>query len=201
MANYISRVLTAFILKRIRTFALTVTLALSLVIPAFAADTTVSNYTDLQGATSAGGAPGDVITLGGNITDGDTQLNIGRTLTLDLNGHGLTITVSSGNGMVEATSKYRGEGIGGGYGDYDDGVSGNILITGENTVITAKGSSGSQDIGNRNSRYDNSMVSNVFVAIPAANLTLSSDDNGKRCAVHGQPCFKRHGHGDAACAV
>ena len=80
--------------KRIRTLALAVTLALGMMpLSAFAADTIVSDYDELQAATSGTGI-GEVVKLGKAIS-GATQLTIDRTLTLDLNGYSLTIAVDS----------------------------------------------------------------------------------------------------------
>ena len=51
MANYISRALTAFIIKRIRTFALTIALLLGMMpLTAFAATGNVDNWTGLMTA-------------------------------------------------------------------------------------------------------------------------------------------------------
>jgi hypothetical protein len=84
--------------RRLLSVALTLCLAAGLLLPAEAqaASVTVTDYTALQTATSATGAAGDVITLGGNIT-GAATLTISRSLTLDLKGKSLTITVSDSN--------------------------------------------------------------------------------------------------------
>ena len=56
----------------------------------------VSTEADLVAALEAG-ASGDV-TLGGDISDITTQLNVGRDVILDLNGHKLNITLSTAKG-------------------------------------------------------------------------------------------------------
>jgi hypothetical protein len=62
------------------------------------AQTNVGTYTDLQTACAAGGAGN--VTLTADILDGTTQLTIERNLTLDLNGHSLTIDLDALTGRV-----------------------------------------------------------------------------------------------------
>ncbi|MDR2233487.1 MAG: hypothetical protein LBE56_10235, partial [Tannerella sp.] len=69
---------------------LTGTLLLALAMTA-QAQTNVATYSDLFNACSSGGSGN--ITLTANILDGATQLTIERSLTIDLNGHSLTINL------------------------------------------------------------------------------------------------------------
>jgi hypothetical protein len=89
------------VFSKIMAVALTVTLLIGIPpLSAYAAVLTVTTFDALLTATSAaGGAPGDTVRLGGNITDGSRQLDIGRDLTLDLNGKNLTISVMYGNAI------------------------------------------------------------------------------------------------------
>ena len=122
----------------------------------------VTTYAELQAATASGvGAAGDVIKLGGDITNGTEQLTIGHDLVLDLNGHSLTIKVTAANtngikidgctltiidSNPSATNKLTV--INHSYvRDLGYGAVGNILITGENTVVTATGGTDARDIG------------------------------------------------------
>ncbi|MDR2172798.1 MAG: IPTL-CTERM sorting domain-containing protein, partial [Burkholderiales bacterium] len=62
------------------------------------AQTNVGTYADLQTACAAAGAGN--VTLTADILDGTTQLTIERNLTLDLNGHSLTIDLPAATGRV-----------------------------------------------------------------------------------------------------
>jgi len=62
-------------------------------VAAHAAESNVSTKEQLIAAMSEVGE-GDVVALGGNITMGDTQLNVERSVTLDLNGKELKLEFS-----------------------------------------------------------------------------------------------------------
>jgi hypothetical protein len=84
---------------------------------------------------------------------------------------GGAITISGGN-ITATGGNNGGAGIGSGRNGSSIAYSNRILITGENTVVRATGGGfGAQDIGFGNG--DNGSM-RIFVALPAANLTLNS---------------------------
>ncbi|MCL2642841.1 MAG: hypothetical protein FWD52_04965, partial [Candidatus Bathyarchaeota archaeon] len=117
-----------------------------------------------SGAAGIGGGhygDGVFVTISGGYveaTGGVTAAGIGG-------GYGGTdVFVTISGGTITATNAgERGTGIGG--GDYS-GSTGNILIYGENTVVTAKGTDGAVDIGVTNAGD----VGNVFVLLPRGKL-------------------------------
>ena len=136
-------------------------------------------------SSKGGGSGGDITITGGNITassgtttgtfggfgagiGGGGGYNTGGIGNPDISGgSGGNITISGGN--ITAFSLSAGAGIGGGScfnGLY--GSSGNILIYGENTQVTAKSDKG-QDIGS------SGKIDNIFVALPQGHLLGTND--------------------------
>jgi hypothetical protein len=128
-----------------------------------------------KGAGIGGGdganIPGGYDGCGGNITiNGGTVEAAGGIGSAGIGGgfNGTSGNITINGGTVEAIGGNDGAGIGSGFNYFGGAGSSNILITGENTKVTATGGTGAQDIGNGSI----GMVSNMFVAIPALNLTL-----------------------------
>lgn len=143
------------------------------------------------------GGIGGVIVIGGSAqvtaVGGDMAAGIGggggggaRSLSAGTGGKGgaggaITIsggTVSAtGNGLAAGIGGGWGESAGNGFGDPGTGgAGGDILIYGENTVVTAKGgaSTSSSDIGAGGRASGLGAVGHVFVVLTPANLILSS---------------------------
>jgi len=143
---------------------------------------TAGNYggsAGIGGGSNSGGVT--VIITGGNVTAiGGSGAGIGGASgTAGENGG--TIIISGGKVMAIGGN---GAGIGGGNGDsYLPGTSGDILIYGENTKVTARGVGGAMDIGaGFGISYTLTPIGigamdNVFVALPKGNL-LGTDSLG-----------------------
>jgi hypothetical protein len=130
------------------------------------------NGAGIGGGHTAGG--GNITINGGTVVATGTYgaAGIGSGYAAAIGGN-ITITGGDITALSSGTGSWSGAGIGGG-GGVGYGAAGNILITGENTKVKAMGrtgANGAQDIG---PGTGNGAAGNVLVAIPQANLTLSS---------------------------
>lgn len=140
--------------------ALAIPLAFAVAVPATAAAVTVSTWGDLKAAFLV---DGDTVVLGADITAPNAEslaIDLGEAITLNLNGHTLSITTppstaaaigvpntstltinATGGGSLIATGGTSGAGIGGG----ESGDGGETIINGG--TITATGGSNGAGIG------------------------------------------------------
>ncbi|MCL2872651.1 MAG: putative Ig domain-containing protein [Betaproteobacteria bacterium] len=133
------------------------------------------------GAAGIGGggynAAGGNITITGGAVTAAGGLQGAAGIGGGFNGAGGNIVISGGTVIANGGNLGTGAGIGGGQGS--GGASGNILIYGENTSVTANGNGGAQDIGAGYDVYTGSApTDNVFVAIPEGNLKNASGNTG-----------------------
>ncbi|MDR2172646.1 MAG: IPTL-CTERM sorting domain-containing protein [Burkholderiales bacterium] len=133
--------------------------------------------TSTNGGAGIGGgqqaAGGNIVISGGTVIA--TSTNDGAGIGGGQQGAGGNIVISGGT--VNATGGNADAGIGGGGSSgATGGPSGNILIYGEDTIVTAKGGSGAQDIGaGVNSGGVQGATGNIFVALPQGNLLGTGD--------------------------
>ncbi|MDR2710099.1 MAG: putative Ig domain-containing protein [Burkholderiales bacterium] len=140
---------------------------------------TVSGANSGAGIGGGGNGDGGNITISGGTITATGAVNIGAAgIGGGLNGAGGNIIISGGT--VSAIGNGSAAGIGGGGRNGTTATasaSGNILIYGENTVVTAKhgtiAGTIAQDIGAGSLGATLGAVGSIFIAIPQGNLTLS----------------------------
>jgi hypothetical protein len=127
---------------------------------------------------------GSTLTINGSATDvltatgGTGAAGIGGDDVVGSSTTAGTITITGGN--ITANGGDQSAGIGGGAG----GAGGNILIYGENTIVTATaGAGGGEDIG----AGDGGAAGNVFVALTPASLQNSSSNIGNEVLFSASP--------------
>ena len=135
------------------------------------------------GTGGAGGAGGAIMINGGEVTaNGGSRgagIGGGGGFAMGAGGAGGAVTINGGVVHARGGTGIGGAGIGGGGGSSAaGGAAGNILIYGEDTLVTAtKGSANAQDIG---AGFGNVLgaAGNVFVALPKGSLQNASGDIG-----------------------